>query len=492
MKIGPIEINRTAKAAAEPTPKGTAEVGASGTIVLNGFLQSDEYQPDLRGTQGLRKFRRMVDSDGSTQEAQEHIFAPIRNATFAIEPPENPDQDELVATAIAEAALFDWLDQPWSEHIENALEYLTYGHAVFELPLTVVEKELRVCVPGEYDVTPDGRKVERYKMLPAAQYLTLKKFAPRLQETIWRWHMQEGELQSIEQQAFKDGVWGNWEIEGDDLLVLTHKRRGDDLTGKSILRSAHKPWVMKEIIEKISLVAVERHGVGVNVGYLPRSQQADDAALTRLEDMLRDLRSGTRSYLAFSGPKAGTGPNGDEGYNFEIVSPTGGIPDFTPLLEYHRGEIKAAVLARFAELGHASVGARATGDIQSVVWFAALGAVGTYLCEKHQPIIERIVDANVKVSRYPKLTVSDIEVRNLAEFAEANARLVAAGAINPDAPYRAYVRKGINAPEEAEEQDEPGANQPNPNEPNPNPNVDNQGRPIEPEQQSGDPTPRSQ
>ena len=482
MKLGPFQISRAATAAAQtPTPKPSAEIGASGTVVLNGFVSSDEYQPDLRGQLGIQRFKKMLASDGSTQEAVEHIFAPIRNATFDIEAPENPDEDELLATAIAKAALFEWLEEPWIEHVEAALEYLTLGHSVFELPFTVVEKELQVCVPGEYDVLPDGRKLERTRILPAAQYVTLKRFAPRLQETIWRWHMSEGRLTSIEQQAFKDGDWGNWEIPAEDLLVLTHKRRGDDLTGRSILRAAHKAWLMKLDIEKIALAAIERHGVGVNVGYLPESRKADEDALSRLEDMLRDLRSGTKSYMAFAGPKQAAGQPGNDGYLFEIVSPTGGIPDFTPILEYHRGEIKAAVLARFAELGHASVGARATGDIQSVVWFAALGAVGSYLCQAHQPIIDRIVDANVQVSRKPKLTVSDIEVRNLAEFAEANARLVMAGAIQPDAPYRAFVRKGINAPEEAEETADPNAD--------PNQNVDDQGRPIEPENQPGDPKP---
>jgi hypothetical protein len=482
MKLGPFEILRAAKASATPTPKASAEVGASGTIVLNGFVQTDEYQPDLRGRLGVERFKKMLMSDGSTQEAIEHIFAPLRNATFKVEPPDEPDDDELVATAIVEAALFDWLEQPWLEHVEAALEYLPYGHAVFETPMQVVEKELRVCVPGEYDVSPDGRKVERYRTIPTTQYLTLKRFAPRLQETIWKWFMEDGKLTSIVQQAFKDGNWGNWEIEAEDLLVLTNKRRGDDFTGRSILRAAHKAWLMKLDIEKIAMASIERHGVGVNVGYLPESQRSDEVALSRLEDMLRDLRSGTKSYMAFSGPKQGAGVNGNEGYLFEIQSPSGGIPDFTPILEYHRGEIKAAVLARFAELGHGSTGARATGDIQSVVWFAALGAVGKYLCEAHQPVLERIVDANIQVSRYPKLTVTDIEVRNLVEFAQSNAQLVASGAISVDAPYRAYVRDGIGAPEEAEAEEQPTPA-------NPGPQLDDQGRPIEPENQPNDPTP---
>lgn len=486
MKLGPFEIRR-ALAAAAPATKAPAEIGASGTVILHGFLSSTEYVSELRGRAGLLVFQHMLASDGAVQEAIEHLNAPLKNATWTVEPPDDPDDDELVATAIAQAALFDWLDQPWVEHVDQALDYLSLGHAVFEPTWQVVERELRVPIPGEYDVAADGSRTEKVNVIPAQQYLTLKRFAPRLQETIWKWNVDGGDLVSIEQQTYKDDAWRNIEIPADQLLVLTHKKRGDDFTGRPILRAAYKAWTMKTLIEKVSAVAVERHGVGVPVGYLPQSQANDDAALARLEEILENLRAGAFSYIAASGPKATAST---DGYLFEILSPSGGIPDFVPILNYQRAEIKAAVLARFAELGHQQTGARSTGDTQSVVWFAALGAIGEYLCEKHTPILKRVVDANVKVTRYPKLTISDVEVRNLLEFAEANAALVAAGAVNPDDSYRSYVRKGIDAPEEDQIDDEGPQGPPDPNAPkpaptkpslgpDPNANTDDQGRPIE-------------
>jgi hypothetical protein len=487
VKLGPFQISRTVVAAAAPVKRAPAEIGASGTVLLHGFLSSSEYNNELRGRAGLLKFQRMMSSDGSVQEAIEHLYAPLRNATWSVEPPDDPDDDEMLATAIAEAALFDWLEQPWVEHVDQALDYLPLGHAVFEPTWQVVERELRVRIPGEFDVRPDGSRTQKTKVIPPQQYLTLKRFAPRLQETIQKWNVKGGDLVSIEQQVFKDDEWQEIEIPAEQLLVLTHKKRGDDFTGRSVLRAAHKAWTLKELAEKVAAVAVERHGVGVPVGYLPASQQNDDAALARLEDILQNLRAGAFSYIAASGPKATATT---DGYLFEFLSLTGTVPDFSNLLNYHRGEIKAAVLARFAELGQAAVGARATGDTQSIVWFAALGGIAEYLCEKYHPILKRVVDANIKVTRYPKLTCSDIEVRNLAEFAEANARLVAAGAINPDDSYRSYVRKGVDAPEEDAPQDEgddPNAPKPPPDPTKPPPpqdpakNTDSQGRPIEPE-----------
>lgn len=479
MRLGPLEIRRAIAAAAspEPAPRARKELGASGTVNLNGFLSQSEYNNDLRGASGLRAFQRMSWSDGSVQEALEHIFAPVKNASWVVEPPDDPDENEAVATALAQACLFEWLDQPWGEHLDSVLEYLTFGHAVFETPLAVVERELRVEMPGEYDVdATTGKRSPKVNVLPARQWLTVDRFAPRLQETIWRWHQQGGRLQSIEQQVFKDDRWVNVTIpaepgpDGGGLMVLTHKRRGDEFTGRSLIRAAHKPWVFKELIEKVAAIAVERHGVGTPVAYPPES--ADDAILDRLEDILRDLRSGAYSYIVSPGPKqTGQLANSANAYLFEILSPSGTIPDFTPLLEYQRAEIKASVLARFAELGHASVGARATGDIQSIVWFAALHGVARYICDSHQKILERVIDANVKVSRYPKLCAYDLESRNLAEYAAGIAQLVSSTAVNPDESFRSWVRKSIDAPEE----DAPDEQDPNA------PELDDQGNPIEPD-----------
>jgi hypothetical protein len=204
MRVGPFEIRRSVQAA-EAAPRAKGEIGASGTVLLDGFLQQSEYNAELRGLNGVQKFRRMIDSDGSVQEALEHLYAPIRNATWTVEPPENPDDDELTAVSLVESALFEWPTQPWLEHLDGALEYLAYGHAVFEPAWQVVEKELRVPVLGEFEtVGPMKQRVQKYRTLPPRQYLTLKRFAPRLQETLYRWHAEDGDLISIEQQALEE------------------------------------------------------------------------------------------------------------------------------------------------------------------------------------------------------------------------------------------------------------------------------------------------
>ncbi len=446
MKIGPFQIGRT-QAATQPAPKPARELGASGTVNMAGLLVQDEYNPNLRGKLALRVFDRMRRSDASVREALQHIRVPILNATWEVEPASD-DPADLEIAAFIRAAYFEWPTQPFSEYLSQALHYLTFGHQVFEQVDQIVDAEL------EYDDPQQSAPVT----VPSRQYVTVRYFGQRLQSTIWKWNLADGDLESVTQQVFKPdskggGNYDQIEIPADRLVVYTNEREGDDYTGISLLRTAYKAWTMKELLEKVASVSSERHGVGINVVYIPSQYRDDDVMLDRIEEMMQNIRSGEFNYLVFPGPKGGASNAGtQDGFHFEIVSPPGGIPDFTPQLEYHRGEIKGNVLARFAELGHGSTGARATGDVQSEVWYDALHSVAKHISDVNAVAIKRLVDANYpNVTRYPRLCAYDIESRNLTEFADAVSKLVMSQAVIADKPMRDFTRKGIDAPPEAEE-----------------------------------------
>lgn len=458
MKLGPFTLNLARAAADAPAvavepvnARPAKEIGASGTLNLHGFLTDSEYNPKLRWPQSLAVWEKMERSDASVDEALRHIIEPVKNATWRVRPPENPTVDELVATELVRRALFEHLhEQSFTEYIDQACDMLPKGHSVFELPEKLVEMEITVDDPaGGYDEVA-GRKVPRQIVIPARPWVVWDRMAQRLPDTIWQWNTDNGRLTSVTQQVFKGTTYENVEIPAEQLLVFTFRKRGDEFTGRSILRSAYKAWYFKELIEKIEAVSLERWGVGIPIAYPPSDKADDDATITRLEKILVGLRGGAFSYVVAPGPKqqAAQGDGASLGYLFEILSPTGTPPDFQTAKEYHRAEIKAGVLARFSELGHGQVGARSTGDTQSQVWYAALHALATYIGENHRTAIKRLVDKNLTVTRYPTLVAEEIESKSLEEFANANAKLVTAGAITTDRSYRAFVRRALDAPME--------------------------------------------
>jgi hypothetical protein len=414
------------------------EIGASGTIASDGYVVSSDYNTELTGKRGLNTWNRMRRSDGAIREALWHIFAPIINATWEVQPASEEPLDLEVAE-FGRSCLHEWPVDPWAQTLRAALLYLPQGFQVFETVEQVIEAELTYT-------TPQGENVK----VPSRQFVCWRRFAHRRPETIEKWNSSEGELRSIEQMVFDQGSISNPVIPAENLVVLTNEKEGDDWTGLSLLRSAYKAWTLKEMVEKVAGMAFERHGVGVPVGYLPERLSNDPEALTRLEEMLRDLRAGEYHYLAFNAPKASTNVGGRDGYTVEILTPSGGIPDFIPFLEYLRGEIKGNVLARFSELGHGSVGARATGDVQSEVWISALDATAKAVGDVFTDTLHRLIDKNYRVTRYPKIVPVGIEARSLTEYADATSKLVASGAAISDRPLRKAVRKFMGWPEEEE------------------------------------------
>lgn len=441
MRLGRWEISRrvTAAAPAGKTPSSPhGAQGASGTISSDGFIQSAEYNPALTGRRGMMQWQRMRMSDASVREALWHIFAPIINATWNVEAASD-DPLDLEVAEFGRRCLHDWMIEPASVFLRTALLYLPQGFQVFEVVEHVVEAELTYDVPMAEPVTT-----------PKRQFVVWRHLAHRRPETIWKWNVKGGELQGIQQMVMDDGRMATPTIDARDLIVFVNEKEGDDFQGMSLLRSSYKAFQLKEIVEKVAGMAYERHGVGVPVGYLPEAMKNDQQALERLENMLKDLRAGQYTYLAFPGPKASQNETGRDGYLVEILSPANSIPDFLPFLEYLRGEIKGNVLARFAELGHGSVGARSTGDVQSQVWYDALQGTANYVAAVLTDALERLIDKNYSVEDYPRVVAHDIEARNILEFADATSKLVASGAALPDSALRGAVRDFMGWPDEDE------------------------------------------
>lgn len=485
MRIGPLSITlRDAPVlapASEPVERKISETepkGSSGTQNLKGFLLPDEYVSEWRGRRYLDVVDRMV-NDGAVEEALGHMKEPVIAALTDIQI--EPASEELVDQYAAELCRcsIDWLDQDWQEFCRQALEMLDAGHSVFEVTEQIYQAPLTIEVEQPDGSTATETYANQLWRVPL-------RYAPRLQKTIWQWHSKNGVLQAITQNSFTDdGDYEQVEIPADDLLVFTFRRKGDNYMGRSILRSAYKAWYLKDIVEKTVVVAIERHGVGVWQVFLDAADADDKEFAGRVEDILANLRSGEFSYALWPRPKA-TGSGSAGGMTAEIVTPQGGLPtNLVDVAEYFRGDIKAALLTRFSELGHASVGARSVGEVQTEVWHRALESLGALICTVLRERFDKIVQDNLPGARCPKVKPGAMDSKNLKDFAAAIGTLASSGAMEMDRSARAWVRTQAGAPDEDEGTDEdlqkekeagrnlpppPGAD---PNEPQQNPDDQN-------------------
>lgn len=386
------------------------EIGASGITNFQGTIDTDEYVADLRGSQLYTTIDKMRWSDASVQAALLVCELPIRSAEWDIEPASEDPLDQEIAEFVKDN-MFNGLVLPWDDTLRQILLMFPYGVMVFEVV---------------YKITEDGK-------------IGWRKWAPRLPKTIEKWHTDKvGELEKIEQRTYKDDKYALIEIPAEKLMVFSHRREGDNYLGTSILRQAYKHWFFRDKYYKIDAVATERLGVGIPVVTLPENFTDDD--YDDAKELGKNLRGHEKAYIVLK-----------EGWKVEMLdlkaSTTKTVQD---MLEHHTREILKSVLAQFIDLGSKNVGSYALQKGQSQMFLQALDASAKTIEDVVNDEIKKLVDYNWNVDKYPKLTHSDLGVKDVKELAEAVQTLTMAGMISGDPETEDYLRKVLKLPEKPE------------------------------------------
>ena len=274
----------------------------------------------------------------------------------------------------------------------------------------------------------------------------LSKLALRPQSTIQKFNYDKnGGPESVTHQLVDPtgGSGGNdtIDIPIDKLLVFTNKKRGGDLTGKSVLRTAYKHWYYKEGLYKIDAIQKERHGIGIPHVILPPGMEKDSTEVARAEQMAANLR--TNEFA-------------------RIVTPTGWEVTFAELntlpidvlasAAHHDLLIARNVLAQFV----VDSTARATSGTGMDLLMKSLRHEADKILEIfNNHLIPQMVSWNFPTTNYPKLKVRSIgETRDLQAWSSAIANLTGGKALTPTVEFERWIRNQIDAP--TTDLDEPG------------------------------------
>lgn len=425
--------------AARP-PRGEP-AGRSGTVNTRGFLADDEVDDALRWPASVATYEEMRRSDPSVRAMLALAQTPIRGNPPTVEPAGGEDP-QLEQAAFVERCLFGELEGGFEEWLREALDYLTFGYAVFEKATALRTVRFAYAPP---DSAPVGVEREAH---------VLAGLEPRLQHTIQRWIVEERaprRLAAVEQWLGDGRTPSTVEIPADRLVVLTNERQGDDFRGVSLLRSAYVPWLYKRRLENLEAIALEG-AAGLPVVYPP--EDADEEVLDEVERVVQRLRMGEAIYAIMPGPKQGPGPGGADGWLLENVYVRGTELDFSAAITRYEAALTRNVLAEFMRLGHETVGARATGDVQQDPYYAAVEAVAGYLEGAiNEQVVKPLVDWNYRVDGgYPRLSFSKIQAKNVEVIGQYLAALVTAGLISPDPDLEAWLRGLADAPAPAAEE----------------------------------------
>lgn len=406
-------IQNTVTAAVSLVRPPTAELGAPGTRVSGGRLQTGEYVPELQGPRMFDVFERMR-NDAMIEGVLEAMKMPILAAEWDVEA--GSDGATASGQKIAEHLawnLFEGMSMSWSDHLRQVLTLLDFGFYVCEALWRDVRKD-------------DG-----------AHFWEIQKLAPRLQRTIEKWEMApDGGLKHIEQRIWTDGGGSRVaQIPITQLLIFTRKKEGANWTGKSVLRTAYRDWFLKDHKLRFQAIQAERHATGIPTMELPPGKD-DPKNIDRAEKILMDVRTHERAFVVVP-----------HGYKFSIVGMSEGrLLDLIPQLHYHDYQIAVSVLA--AHLTLVSGGSNALSTDHSSFFLLAEKAIADHVIDVHNRyLIPQWVRFNYgHVERLPKLRVGRIETRDLEKLWNALATAAGQMLITPDDSLEDAMRKAIGLP----------------------------------------------
>lgn len=360
--------------------------------------------PELQHGLDLAVYERMSRTDSQVIAIMQAVKLPVMRTRWRIKPAgARPEVVALVAGDLGlpvEGTDDDSVPRSrgrfsWSEHLEQALSMLDYGHAFFE---QVYRLE-------------DGR-------------YHLRKLAPRPQNTITDIEVaRDGGLIGIRQSGCRMSV--------RQLVAYRYRNAPGDWRGQSMLRPAYKNWLIKDKLLRVQAQTMERNGMGIPV-YTGGPEEDD---LSKGQAMANEYRAGDSSGAALPFEA-----------KLELKGVSGALPDIGAVIQYHDEAIGRAALTHFLNLGSAA-GSWALGTAFSDFFTMTLQTVAERVADvANKHIVEDIVDLNFGADEpAPRLVFEEIGSRQVADAGSLTA-LINAGVITPDATLETDTRYRLGLP----------------------------------------------
>lgn len=441
------------------------ELGRTGLRQFSGIID-EEFLPQLRGRRAMKIFQEMRENDPTVGAMLFAVEMLMRAVEWRVEPGGGSPAD-LELAAFIDSARGDMADT-WPDTLASIFSFLPFGFSIHE------EVYKRRDGRHSEDPTRDSRFDDGR--------IGWRKLPVRAQDSIHRWVFDHDtdEVRGIVQLPpptfrFRTIPAAKY------LHFRTTAARGNP-EGRSVLRSAYRPWFFKKRIEEIEGIGVERDLAGLPKMEVPAELMALDAppakkALlasfrTMLGQVRRDEREGILIPRQFD-------KEGNNLYSFELTR-SGGRRQFdtTQIVNRYDRAIASVVLADFILLGQQRVGSFALAETKTELFGLALGAWLDSVTETfNRTAIPRLLLLNgLRLDNPPQLVHGDVESIDLAELGAYVTALSGAGMpLFPDDELENVLRTQGGFPEKPEGLESPAPPvvvmppQPGPPEPGPEP-----------------------
>lgn len=371
-------------------PGETMSYGVGGVKIGAGYVL-DDYLPELHGERGRRIYREMKDGDSTAGALLAAIEMILRSVDFKVEAAEG-DLDRYYADFMEEQ--MTGMDYTWDEVLAEILTFLAYGFSVMEMVFRYREDGL----------------------------IETAKLAPRAQETVWEWDIDEhGDIRGCYQWPPYGGQ--RVYIPADNMLLFRTKLEKGNPEGKSILRNGYKNYHYIKNIMMLEAIGIERDLAGLPCVKVPAAvfETENSAILARYEAIARDIKKNSQGGIVIpSTPYQDNEgkPTNMPQYEVSLLASSGNKSiDTNKVILRHQMDMMRTVLADFIMLGSGDKGSFALSKDKSSLFLKSITGYVSIICSTLDKWIDTLWELNsFPDDMKPKITHGRIESINLEEL----------------------------------------------------------------------------
>ena len=402
-----------AKGTLNPTAVGV-ELGSS-----RGGLIRDVVPALGTRQQATTIYDEMANSDSAVDVSLRAAKMPVMGADYFVEPFDESEEAAIIAEFVS-FNLLEGSNSPFLNVLEDILRMYEHGFSVLE----------KVYEEREWSPRKTGANRRNYTML--------RKLAPRPTPTIKeiKYDNNGGPVSIIQSAVQADNKPVEKTIAIEQAVIFTHNRKGGNLEGKSLLRTAYRPWYFKSNLYNIDGIQKERHGMGFPIIELPPGYKDSDK--TAAHELVRNIRTNEHGGAVVP-PK----------WVLRFLELPGQPVDVMKSIEHHNGMIMLNTMTQFLLLGlESSGGGRATSGSQQDMFNKSLRYVANQICDAiNLYCVPYLVGYNFTTDKFPKLRARNLgETKDLQQWASALSNLKAQGLINYTPELEIWIRGIIDAP----------------------------------------------
>ena len=392
-------------------PKAKIELGVSGRNTYTGEIRADEFLRELKGKKAIRKYTEMRDNNAVIGAVMYAVEQTLRDVKIKVKPADESETAKKEAEFLEQ--VINDMDHSLDDHISEALSFLTYGFAWFEVVWKVRG--------GPSD---NGKKNSKYN----DGRMGVKKLAIRAPWTVDRFEvdLKSGDILGM----WQEDNWrkGSVMIPIYKSLYYRTTSLNNDPSGRSVLRNAFVSYTYLNKIQDYEAVAIERELHGIPVGRMPADYLSSDATdeqaglRSKFEAILRDVKKNDQGFVLLPSDlyvDADGKPTTQRLMDIELITANGSRSvDIDPVIKRYQHDIARSVMAEFMMLGGGGGGSYALSKSKTDLFLRSLESyINTIVDVLNKQLVERLWQLNgLPFETMPRLEAGDVAPHDLKEI----------------------------------------------------------------------------